>query len=82
MYTEDKQAASAPRSPFSRGPSSRCHNHGASVGFGVTFVALGATQLLRAAGLEVPLDLTYPAVLMGLGAAGIWSILARRRESR
>jgi hypothetical protein len=49
-----------------------------ALGFGLAFIVFGALGLLRAAGAEVPLLWIYPTILIGLGAAGLTSLLARR----
>lgn len=49
-----------------------------AVAFGVGFVVVGLVGLARSAGLEFGNGGIYPVVLLGLGAAGLWSVLKRR----
>lgn len=54
-----------------------CAGQGATLGFAVAFLVLGAAALLQNAGIEVPNDITYPCLFLGLGAAGLWSVWKR-----
>lgn len=48
-----------------------------ALAFGVGFVFVGGAGLLQSAGLEVGNSGIFPAVLLGLGAAGLWSVFRR-----
>jgi hypothetical protein len=52
---------------------------GIALGFGMAFVVFGVAGLIRAAGVPVHAAWFYPAILMGLGAAGLISLIYRRR---
>lgn len=51
---------------------------GMALGFGLAFIAFGVLGLLRAAGVPVDTDWLYPLILIGLGAAGLASVLRER----
>jgi hypothetical protein len=53
---------------------------GSALGFGLAFILFGVLGLLRAAGYHVPNGSLYPAILIGLGAAGLLSMLAGGRR--
>jgi hypothetical protein len=48
-----------------------------ALGFGLAFIVFGVLGLLRASGADVPLTWIYPTLLIGLGAAGLASLLTR-----
>jgi hypothetical protein len=48
-----------------------------ALGFGLAFIVFGALGLSRAIGADVPLTVIYPTILIGLGAAGLASLLMR-----
>ena len=48
-----------------------------ALGFGIAFIVFGVLGLLRACGAGVPLTWIYPTILIGLGAAGLSSLLTR-----
>jgi hypothetical protein len=48
-----------------------------ALGFGLAFIVFGVLGLLRATGVDVPLTCIYPIILIGLGAAGLASLLMR-----
>lgn len=48
-----------------------------ALGFGVAFIVFGVLGLLRACGADVPLTWIYPTILIGLGAAGLSSLITR-----
>lgn len=48
-----------------------------ALGFGLAFIVFGVLGLLRVAGAEVPLTWLYSTVLIGLGAAGLTSLLTK-----
>jgi hypothetical protein len=48
-----------------------------ALGFGLAFIVFGVLGLLRACGADVPLTWIYPTILIGLGAAGLASLITR-----
>jgi hypothetical protein len=53
----------------------------AALGFGLAFLVFGAAGLARCAGLHVEAGWLSPLILIALGAAGLFSLLARRRAT-
>ena len=53
---------------------------GAALGFGLAFIVFGVLGLLRAGGWAVPSGSLYPLILIGLGAAGLASVLGREQR--
>jgi hypothetical protein len=53
---------------------------GNALGFGLAFIVFGVLGLVRAAGYHVPNGSLYPAILIGLGVAGLVSVLAGGRR--
>jgi hypothetical protein len=53
---------------------------GSALGFGLAFILFGLLGVLRAAGYPVPNGSLYPTILIGLGAAGLLSLLAGGRR--
>jgi hypothetical protein len=49
---------------------------GSALGFGLAFILFGVLGSLRAGGVHVPDGSLYPMILIGLGAAGLLSLLA------
>jgi hypothetical protein len=49
-----------------------------ALGFGLAFIVFGVLGLLRVAGAPVPVTVLYPSILIGLGAAGLVSLLTKR----
>ncbi|MEY4547058.1 MAG: hypothetical protein RL685_3253 [Pseudomonadota bacterium] len=52
---------------------------GVALGFGLAFVFFGIAGLARAAGAEIHATWFYPAIFIGLGVAGLVSLVYRRR---
>jgi hypothetical protein len=53
---------------------------GSALGFGLAFFLFGVLGLVRAAGYHVPNGSLYPTILIGLGVAGLVSVLARAKR--
>jgi hypothetical protein len=53
---------------------------GKALGFGVAFIVFGVLGLVRAAGYHVPDGSLYPTILIGLGVAGLVSLLTGARR--
>ncbi len=52
---------------------------GIALGFGLAYVFFGVAGLVRAAGADLQTAWFYPAILVGLGVAGLISLMYRRR---
>jgi hypothetical protein len=52
----------------------------AALGFGIAFLIFGATGLARAAGAPLDSGWFSALILIGLGAAGLLSLLRQRRR--
>lgn len=52
----------------------------AALAFGVFFVAFGAFGILQRFGIDLPTRWLIPAVLLGLGVAGLAMILSAERR--
>lgn len=52
---------------------------GVALGFGMAFVFFGVAGLVRASGVQVHTAWFYPAIFIGLGVAGLVSLMYRRR---
>jgi hypothetical protein len=64
------------RQPFSRQP----RRDGTALGFGLAFLAFGALWLLRTIGVDVRTAWLYPLILIGLGLAGLATLMLRERR--
>jgi hypothetical protein len=53
---------------------------GMALGFGLAFLVFGALWLLRAVGLDVRTAWLYPVILIGLGLAGLATLIVRERR--
>jgi hypothetical protein len=53
---------------------------GAALGFGLAFVVFGVLGLLRVAGLGIRIAWVYAAILIGIGGAGLASLVPRERS--
>jgi hypothetical protein len=62
--------------PFSRRP----RRDGMALGFGLAFLVFGALWLLRSVGLDVRTAWLYPVILIGLGLAGLATLIVRERR--
>lgn len=61
---------------FSRKP----RRDGTALGFGLAFVVFGLLWLLRSVGLELRTAWLYPVILIGLGLAGLATLMLRERR--
>lgn len=50
-----------------------------ALGFGMAFIVFGVAGLVRAAGIQVQASWFYPVIFIGLGVAGLISLMFRRR---
>jgi hypothetical protein len=62
--------------PFSKQP----RRDGMALGFGLAFLVFGALWLLRSVGLDVRTAWLYPVILIGLGLAGLATLIVRERR--
>jgi hypothetical protein len=60
---------------FTRAPSRR---DGMALGFGLAFLVFGVLGLLHVSGAGVPASWLYPTILLGLGAAGLLSLISKK----
>ena len=51
---------------------------GMALGFGLAFIVFGVLGLLHVSGAGIPAGWLYPAILLGLGAAGLVSLVTRK----
>ena len=63
------------RSFFTPEPARR---DGTALGFGLAFLVFGVLGLLHVSGVGIPAGWLYPIILIGLGAAGLLSLITRR----
>jgi hypothetical protein len=49
-----------------------------ALGFGLAFIVFGVLGLLHVSGAGIPASWLYPTILLGLGAAGLSSLIRRR----
>ncbi|MDD9942287.1 MAG: hypothetical protein OXU20_14670 [Myxococcales bacterium] len=56
----------------------RIPHRASALGFGLAFLVLGLCGLLQTANVAVDTATLSAIVLLGLGAAGLWSVLQRR----
>jgi len=67
-------------SDMKHGPFGPPRKDGMALGFGIAYVAFGLLGLLHATGNAVPSMWLYPVILVGLGAAGIVSLISNDRQ--
>ena len=75
MRASDPEWAMKP-ALFSRKP----RRDGTALGFGLAFVVFGLLWLLRSVGLELRTAWLYPVILIGLGLAGLATLILRERR--
>jgi apolipoprotein N-acyltransferase len=68
--------AAMKRTLFSQKP----RRDGTALGFGLAFVVFGLLWLLRSVGLELQTVWLYPVILIGLGLAGLATLILRERR--
>ena len=76
MRASDLDWAAMKHTILSRKP----RRDGSALGFGLAFVVFGVLWLLRSVGLDVPTAWLYPVILIGLGLAGLATLILRERR--
>ncbi len=76
MRASDMEWAGMKHRLFSQKP----RRDGTALGFGLAFVIFGLLGLLRSVGVDVQTAWLYPVILIGLGLAGLATLLLRERR--